>query len=235
MLPAPHGPADASLVGGDAAAADGHAPGEGELRRVVEHLEDVPDEDGDGTPPGTADEPRPPGGAAPDGPPGPAVDDVGDAGDEVGPVAAALSDTRHTLDGLNPAELLFLAQQRALVAGLCDDPTDAAAVGALFDRVRQQWAQADDRPDPRSLADAFGVALGDLVRAQAPALDWAVCSDRYGTEIVLAQRDPEVLVYPIAAVAQYWEDAAEGWFVRHLADVVQGVAPRDATAGGPAA
>ncbi|MBO9569406.1 MAG: DUF3806 domain-containing protein [Cellulomonas iranensis] len=222
MLPAPHGPADAPLTDGDpAAVADGRTPGEGELRRVVEHLEDVPDEDGDAARPVTDEEAATPG-DAPDGPPGPAADATA-----VGPVAAALSDTRHTIDALNPAELLFLAQQRALVAGLCDDPTDAGTVGALFDRVRRQWALAEDRPDPRSLADAFGVALGDLVRAQAPTLDWAVCSDRYGTEIVLAQRVPEVLVYPIAAVAQYWESAAEGWFVRHLADVVHGVAPRE--------
>ena len=227
MLPTPHGPADAPLVDGDPAGVkDGRTPDEGELRRVVEHLEDVPDEDGEPARPAADGETGTPG-AAPDGPPGPAADVA-----EVGPVAAALSDTRHTIDALNPAELLFLAQQRALVAGLCDDPADAATVGALFDRVRQQWAQADDRPDPRSLADAFGVALGDLVRAQAPTLDWAVCSDRYGTEIVLAQRTPEVLVYPIAAVAQYWESAAEGWFVRHLADVVHGVAPREDATGG---
>ena len=207
MLPTPHGPADAHLADDDAhpTVADGRAPDEGALQRVVEHLEDVPDDE-----------------RTTDG----ASDGDGTVADEVGPVAAALSDTRHTIDGLNPAELLFLAQQRALVAGLCDDPGDATAVGALFDRVREQWAQAEDRPDPRSLADAFGVALGDLVRAQAPALDWAVCSDRYGTEIVLAQRTPEVLVYPIAAVAQYWESAAQGWFVRHLADVVHSVVPR---------
>jgi hypothetical protein len=207
VLPTPHGPADAHLADDDAhpTVADGRAPDEGALQRVVEHLEDVPDDE-----------------LTTDG----ASDGDGTVAAEVGPVAAALSDTRHTIDGLNPAELLFLAQQRALVAGLCDDPGDATAVGALFDRVREQWAQAEDRPDPRSLADAFGVALGDLVRAQAPALDWAVCSDRYGTEIVLAQRTPEVLVYPIAAVAQYWESAAQGWFVRHLADVVHGVVPR---------
>ncbi|MFC0644338.1 DUF3806 domain-containing protein [Cellulomonas phragmiteti] len=153
-------------------------------------------------------------------PPAPAV--------EVGPVAAALSDTRHRIDELNAAERLFLAQQRALVGELCPDPSDAEAVGALFDRVREAWVQSPDRPDLQPLADAFGVALGDLVCAQAPDLGWATCSDRFGTEIVLAREDPEVLVYPIAAVAQHWLDASPGWLVRHLATVVHGVSPEPA-------
>lgn len=149
---------------------------------------------------------------------------------EVGPVAAALSDTRHRIDELNPPEQLFLAQQRALVAGLCDDPSDAALVGALFDRVRAQWIEAEDRPDARPLADAFGIALGDLVCAQARDLRWATFSDRFGTEIVLASENPAVVVYPIAAVAQHWQDAAPGWFLRHLATVLQGVAAEAVTA-----
>ncbi|UZN03989.1 DUF3806 domain-containing protein [Cellulomonas sp. S1-8] len=145
--------------------------------------------------------------------------------DVVGPVAAALSDTRHRIDELNPAERIFLAQQRALIGDLCPDTTDAAAVGALFDRVRAQWRDAEDPPDPGPLADAFGVALGDLVCAEAPDLGWATCADRFGTEIVLAREDPEVLVYPIAAVAQSWQAAAPGWFITHLANVVRGVVP----------
>ncbi|MCC2336287.1 DUF3806 domain-containing protein [Cellulomonas wangsupingiae] len=145
------------------------------------------------------------------------------ATDVVGPVAAALSDTRHTVDELNAPERVFLAQQRALIGELCPDPADADAVGALFDRVREQWTQAEDRPDPRPLAEAFGVALGDLVRAGAPDLAWATCSDRYGVEIVLARQDPEVLVYPIASVGQSWSTAAPGWFVAHLAHILRGV------------
>ncbi|MFC8190983.1 DUF3806 domain-containing protein [Cellulomonas sp. NPDC057328] len=130
---------------------------------------------------------------------------------------------RHTVDELNPAERIWLAQQRALLADLCDDPTDAAAVAALFDRVRAQWADAAERPDPRPLADAFGVALGDLVVAHAPALRWAAASDRFGTEIVLAHGTPEVLVYPLASVGQYWEDARPGWFAGQVERLTQTV------------
>ncbi|WP_309135566.1 DUF3806 domain-containing protein [Cellulomonas sp.] len=153
-------------------------------------------EPGDGPEPGTAAEPHD----------GPAPADLG-----------------HTVDELNPAERIWLAQQRALVADLCDDPTDAAAVAALFDRVRTQWAQAAERPDHRPLADAFGVALGDLVVARAPAMRWAAVSDRFGTEIVLAHGQPEVLVYPLASVAQYWEDARPGWFAEQVERLVQTV------------
>lgn len=144
---------------------------------------------------------------------------------EVGPVAAALSDTSHRIDELNAFEQLFLAQQRSMIIGLCPDPSDPGLVSALFDRVREQWTQAEDRPDLRPLADAFGVALGDLVCARAPHLTWATFSDRFGTEIVLARREPELVVYPIAAVAQNWQEAAPGWLLRHLAIVVQGVVP----------
>jgi len=248
VLPTPHGPTDAPLPEStqDATVGTGRTPDEVALLRVVEHLADVPDGEGedvdatddaaaDDTPgddtadeaPGDDDAPRDEAPAAavdepaaPEPVPAPAV-----AVEEVGPVAAALSDTRHRIDELNPTERIFLAQQRALIVGLCPDPGDAEAVGALFDRVRQQWIDAEDRPDPRPLADAFGVALGDLVCAQAPDLTWATCSDRYGTEIVLARVDPEVLVYPIAAVGQYWETAAPGWFLTHLASVVHGVVP----------
>lgn len=142
---------------------------------------------------------------------------------EAAPAAPAATATGHTVDELNPAERIWLAQQRALVADLCDDPADAAAVAALFDRVRAQWAEAAERPDPRPLADAFGVALGDLVAGQAPALRWAAASDRYGTEIVLAHSTPEVLVYPLASVGQYWEDARPGWFADQVERLTQTV------------
>ncbi|MBD7917369.1 DUF3806 domain-containing protein [Cellulomonas sp. Sa3CUA2] len=248
MLPTPHGPTDVPLPAGagDATVDKGRAPDEVALLRVVEHLADVPDgeaTDGEHVSDEVADEDAEPAAGEPD--PGEPDDDdePEDAGEPedaetfdavaaappapaahaVGPVAAALSDTRHRIDELNAPERLFLAQQRALVAGLCADPSDAALVSALFDRVREQWQQADDRPDPRPLADAFGVALGDLVCAQAEDLGWATCSDRYGTEIVLAREDPEILVYPVAAVAQHWSQAAPGWLLRHLATVVQGV------------
>lgn len=239
MLPTPHGPTEAPLPEGaeGTAVGAGRTPDTGALQQVVAHLADVPD----GDEADTATEGAPgdaPGTAAPEQsvPTDEAVADEAVTVDaapvppvtepEIGPVAAALSDTRHRIAGLNPAELLFVAQQRALVAELCPDPTDAEAVAALFDRVHAQWVQADDRPDLQPLADAFGVALGDLVCAHAPDLVWATCSDRYGTEIVLARAEPEVLVFPIAAIAQSWHDAGPGWFTRHLATVVRGVVPQ---------
>lgn len=237
MLPTPHGPADAPLAEGeqDATEATEATPDATALLRVVEHLADVADDDAaegeDGATPDVAPAPDEADdeadGGADDAPTTTAVPAA--ARDEVGPVAAALSDTRHTIDELTQPEQVFLAQQRALIAELCPDMGDAAAVGALFDRVREQWTQAQDRPDPRPLADAFGVALGDLVCAQVPDLHWATCRDRYGIEIVLARVDPEILVYPIAAVSQSWQTAAPGWFVTHLANVVRGVVP-DVTA-----
>ncbi|MBO3089925.1 DUF3806 domain-containing protein [Cellulomonas dongxiuzhuiae] len=239
MLPTPHGPTDVPLPAGagDATVDKGRAPDEVALLRVVEHLADVPDgaaADGEPVSDEATQDPADDtaGDPADDTADNPAPDPAPTAAYEIGPVAAALSDTRHRIDELNAPERLFLAQQRALVAGLCADPSDAALVGALFDRVREQWQQADDRPDPRPLADVFGIALGDLVCAQAEDLGWATCSDRHGTEIVLAREDPEILVYPVAAVAQHWDEASPGWFQRHLATVVHGVLQDRAPTGG---
>ena len=231
-VPSPHAPGDPPLSP-QAAAQDDRSPDAESLELVARSLAAVPtgdetDDDADGTT-GTDDAEPAPGEDVSTDPADPPADPASPTGapdgSALGPVTEALTDTRHAVEDLNAAERLFLAQQRALLAELCPAPQDPVAVGALFDRVRAQWAQATDRPDPRGPVEAFGVALGDLLAARLPELSWAACTDRYGTEMVLARRDPELLVYPVAAVAQAWEDAHEGWLVTHLRAVVRGVSP----------
>lgn len=143
--------------------------------------------------------------------------------DAAAPPEPVASPDWRTVEPLNAAEQVWLAQQRTLLHDLCDAPLDADAVAALFDRVHAQWSAADDRPDPEPLGKAFGVAMGDLIAAHLPALRWCVRSDQYGTDIVLVHDEPEVVVYPLAAVTQQWESAAPGWFAAHLERVERGV------------
>ena len=87
-------------------------------------------------------------------------------------------------------------------------------------------ARRDDADAERLYA---ALSEGGEVRMPLQETFWsprfAMFSDRFGTEIVLAREEPEGVVYPIAAVAQHWPDATPGWFLRHLTTVLQGLAP----------
>ncbi|GAA4626982.1 DUF3806 domain-containing protein [Cellulomonas oligotrophica] len=206
VVPRPHGPADGELLPDGP---EGAAPSDEDAGAPVDGTDD------DGTiVDGTDDD-----GASDDAaePAGPAVPDANAAAEPV-----ASPDWR-TVEPLNAAEQVWLAQQRTLLHDLCDAPLDADAVAALFDRVHAQWSAADDRPDPEPLGKAFGVAMGDLIASHLPGLRWCVRSDQYGTDIVLVHDEPEVVVYPLAAVTQQWESAAPGWFAAHLERVERGV------------
>lgn len=206
VVPRPHGPVDGEVLpDGDPGAApsdeDADAPRDGT---------DVDGTDIDGTDVDSTDAES----TEPSAPTAP------EAAHDAEPVA---SPDWRTVEPLNAAEQVWLAQQRTLLHDLCDAPLDADAVAALFDRVHAQWSSADDRPDPEPLGKAFGVAMGDLIASHLPGLRWCVRSDQYGTDIVLVHDEPEVVVYPLAAVTQQWESAAPGWFAAHLERVERGV------------
>ncbi|WP_273652427.1 DUF3806 domain-containing protein [Cellulomonas fimi] len=114
---------------------------------------------------------------------------------------------------LNAAELVWTAQQRALVEELCDGSLDAKAVGDLFDRVQATWRASEDRPDPEPLVNAFGVALGDLLVQRVPGLAWASHTDASGTRLALTHPTGGLLLLPITTVADEWGSAPERWFV----------------------
>ncbi len=130
-----------------------------------------------------------------------------------GPAGAEHVDAEPVLASLNAAELVWTAQQRALVEELCDGSLDAQAVGDLFDRVQATWRATDDRPDPEPLVNAFGVALGDLLVQRVPGLAWASRTDGSGTQLVLTHPTGGLLLFPITAVGDEWGAAPERWFV----------------------
>jgi len=121
---------------------------------------------------------------------------------------------------LNDTERVWSAQHRALIAELCDGDVDAWTVGELFDRVHGTWLASDERPDPRPLVQAFGVALGDLVVRQVPALGWVSYRDDDDTELALASDDHPLVVFPLSSVDEHWGDVEAGWFSGHVHAVV---------------
>lgn len=127
---------------------------------------------------------------------------------------------------LNPAELVFLAQHRELVAGLCGGSVAPEALGALYDRVLVTWAAtpADDRTDAGQLVRAFGIALGDLVVALSPGTAWVSSTDDAGTELALAHPGVDVLVYPVGVVARRWSAGETGWLGGYADEIARGLA-----------
>ena len=120
------------------------------------------------------------------------------------------------VEPLNTAEIVWAAQHRELVAGLCSGTVDAHTVSDLFDRVQATWLLADERSDPTPLVHAFGVALGDLVAERVPGLVWATAHDDGDPELVLTHPTHELVIFPIAAVARFWGHAPAGWLAAYV-------------------
>ncbi|MBB2924662.1 DUF3806 domain-containing protein [Cellulomonas cellasea] len=127
---------------------------------------------------------------------------------------------------LNAAELVFVAQHRELVAGLCGGSVTPEALGSLYDRVLVTWAAspAEDRADAEQLVRAFGIALGDLVVVLSPGTVWASSTDESGTELALTHPGVDVLVYPLGVVARRWSAGETGWLAGYPDEIARGLA-----------
>ncbi len=115
------------------------------------------------------------------------------------------------VEPLNPAELVWAAQHREIITGLCAGTVDTQSLGDLFDRVQAIWVQSQDRTDPESLVHAFGVSLGDLVAHRVPGLVWGSAHADGTSELVLTHPEHDVVVFPVAAVGEAWGSAPLGW------------------------
>lgn len=130
------------------------------------------------------------------------------------------------VEPLNPAELVWAAQHREIISGLCSGTVDTQTLGDLFDRVHAIWLQSDerDRTDPESLVHAFGVSLGDLVAQRVPGLVWGSTRDEGSPELVLTHPQHDLVVFPVAAVAQSWGTAPAGWVAQYVQETSTGAA-----------
>jgi hypothetical protein len=126
------------------------------------------------------------------------------------------------VEPLNAAEVVWVAQHREIVADLCSGSVDAQAVSDLFDRVQAIWLQAEDRADPSSLVNAFGIALGDLVAERVPGIAWGRAQDDEHPELVLAHPVQDLVIFPLASVAKNWGHAPAGWLAEQVHETVGG-------------
>ena len=122
------------------------------------------------------------------------------------------------VEPLNAAEQVWAAQHREIITGLCAGTVDTQSLGDLFDRVQAIWLQSDerDRTDPESLVHAFGVSLGDLVARRVPSLVWGSARGEGAPELVLTHPQHDLVVFPVAAVAQAWGAAPVGWVAQYV-------------------
>jgi hypothetical protein len=126
------------------------------------------------------------------------------------------------VEPLNAAEVVWAAQHREIVTGLCSGSADAQAVSDLFDRVQGIWLQAQDRTDSTPLVNAFGIALGDLVAERVPELAWGRAQDAERSELVLTHPAHDLVIFPIASVAKNWGYAPAGWLAASVHEAVGG-------------
>lgn len=107
-----------------------------------------------------------------------------------------------TIDDLTAAEQQWL--QALLSTVDASGVRDAAGLCAFFEQARDAWwdLPADERPDPNPLINAVGAGVGRLL-VDDLGLRWALVTDRHGSELGVVG-DPELVVYPTAAVAQRW-------------------------------
>jgi hypothetical protein len=136
------------------------------------------------------------------------------------------ADDSHTVqvDPLNAAEQVWAAQHREIITGLCAGTVDTQTLGDLFDRVQAIWLQSEerDRTDPESLVHAFGVSLGDLVAQRVPMLVWGSARADGAPELVLTHPEIDLVVFPVAAVAESWGTAPVGWVKDYVEETAGG-------------
>ncbi len=128
------------------------------------------------------------------------------------------------IEPLNAAELVWAAQHREIISGLCAGTVDTQTLGDLFDRVQAIWLQSDarDRADPESLVHAFGVSLGDLVAQRVPGLVWGSAHDDGSPELVLTHPEHDLVVFPVSSVASSWGTAPVGWVAEYVQEASTG-------------
>ncbi len=126
------------------------------------------------------------------------------------------------VEPLNSAEIVWTAQHREIITGLCSGTVDTQSLGDLFDRVQAIWLQSQDRTDPKSLVHAFGVSLGDLVAQRVPGLVWGSAHGDGAPELVLTHPEHDLVVFPLAAVAKSWGEAPVGWVSEYVHEAAGG-------------
>lgn len=113
-----------------------------------------------------------------------------------------------------------MANQRDLIADLCDGASDAETLATIVHRVQLTWSDHTTHPDPTPLAALFGVALGDLLIRRVPGLGWVLLCDHQRCELAVAHATAPLAVFPLSATAQHWPDLRREWVLPYVEQVV---------------
>ena len=81
-----------------------------------------------------------------------------------------------------------------------------AQIDELYAGWFEEWAAKPEehREDPNPMINAFGLAFGQVLVDEL-GLDWAVVTDKHGTEIAVHGQPGDLLVFPPNLVAKRFE------------------------------
>ena len=136
-------------------------------------------------------------------------------------------DPTQTIEEPTEAELEWVAAHVRAAARAAGTPTPTLE---QLDEAYEAWfvdwtgRPVDDRDDPNTAVNAFGLAFGQhLVDTQG--FRWVVVTDQYGTEIAIHRQPGDVLVFPPNLVAKRLE-RGETCFLAPLAAAIAEDLPR---------
>jgi hypothetical protein len=140
---------------------------------------------------------------------------------------------------LAPSEEAHLERLRDFLTASRVDVTSPRAVGALVDAQLARWQAAGAGELPDAMLAAFGVGIGDLVRAAAPGSHWVLrtSAERPGPALLAAEGSAAVV--PLDDVRSRWSAGTRDWVPGYVAAAAQhlagsaGEAPPSAPAPAP--
>jgi len=140
---------------------------------------------------------------------------------------------------LTPAELTHLGRLREFLVASRVEVLDPRALGALLDSQLARWESAGGTELPDAMLAAFGVGIGDLVLAAAPAAHWVLRTSSERPAPALLSPDGAAVV-PLDDVRDRWTSGTRDWVpgyveaaARHLTPEVPDTTSPSASSDAP--
>jgi hypothetical protein len=111
-----------------------------------------------------------------------------------------------TIEPPNDAEAEWVRTNVMGVREAAGGEASPAQIDELYAGWFEEWTAKpeEDREDPNPMINAFGLAFGQVLVDEL-GLDWAVVTDKYGTEIAVHGQPGDLLVFPPNLVAKRFE------------------------------
>ena len=111
-----------------------------------------------------------------------------------------------TIEPPNDAEAEWVRTNVMGVREAAGGEASPAQIDELYAGWFEEWTAKpeEDRDDPNPMINAFGLAFGQVLVDEL-GLDWAVVTDKYGTEIAVHGQPGDLLVFPPNLVAKRFE------------------------------